>query len=403
MADTAQRPPQPEPQPRPEAPRQLLRPTVDLAQILLAIGALLLLIGGSLYIVHPFVPALIWGTTIVVTTWPLMLKLQQHLGGRRWLAVMIMLLAEVVVICIPTYGAVSTLADHADDIMDFVKGLPDYSLPSPPRWLTGVPLTEHFTREWQRLSEAGPGGMLARIEPYAAVLAKWLLVQMGLVGAFALHLLLMIILCGLLYAKGEAAVELVTALALRVAPNNGKGIVHLTGQSIRAIALGVVVTALVQASLGAAGIWLAGIPFAAVLSALVFVMCLVQLGPLLPMLGCVIWLFMHDSQLTAIVLLVWALCVSALDNVLRPILIRRAVALPLVLILAGVLGGLIAVGPVGLFIGPVILAVTYHLLLAWIALPNRVSAQDDPAGLAEAAHAASLASGPDDQSGKALS
>ncbi|WP_063910588.1 AI-2E family transporter YdiK [Paraburkholderia monticola] len=399
MADTAQRPPQPPP----EAPRQLLRPTVDLAQVLLAAGALLLLIGGSLYIVHPFVPALIWGTTIVTTTWPLMLKLQQLLGGRRWLAVTIMLLAEIVVICIPTYGAVSTLADHADEIMDFVKGLPTYSLPSPPQWLTGIPLTEHFTREWQRLSEAGPGGILARIEPYAAVVAKWLLVQMGLVGAFALHLVLMIIVCGLLYAKGEAAVELVTALALRVAPANGAGIVHLTGQSIRAIALGVVVTALVQASMGAAGIWLARIPFAAVLSALMFVMCLVQLGPLLPMLGCVFWLFMHDSQLTAIILLGWAVCVSALDNVLRPILIRRAVALPMVLILTGVLGGLIAMGPAGLFIGPVILAVTYHLLLAWIALPNRPSAQNDPAGPAGAAPGAGLAAQPTDRGGGALS
>jgi predicted PurR-regulated permease PerM len=264
-------------------------------------------------------------------------------------------------------------------------------------------LIEHFTAEWQRLSEAGPGGILARITPYATVVAKWLLVQMGLVGVFAVHLALMIVVCGLLYAKGEAAVELVTALALRVAPANGAGIVHLTGLSIRAIALGVVVTALVQASLGSAGIWLAGIPFAAVLSALVFVLCLVQLGPALPMLGCVIWLFMHGSQLTAIVLLVWTVCVSALDNVLRPILIRRAVALPLVLILAGVLGGLIAVGPVGLFIGPVILAVTYHLLLAWIALPNRPAAQSDPAGPPDAARAAGLASPPADGGDSALS
>jgi predicted PurR-regulated permease PerM len=277
---------------------------------------------------------------------------------------------------------VSTLADHSAEIMKFVEGLPNYALPSPPHWLSDVPLIGRFTQEWQRLSDAGPGGILAKVEPYAAVVAKWLLVQMGLVGAFAVHLILMIIVCGLLYGKGEAAVSLVTALALRVAPGNGANIVHLTGQSIRAIALGVVVTALVQASLGAAGVWLAGIPFAGVLSALMLVMCLIQLGPLLPMLGCVIWLFMHDSQLTAIVLLVWTIGVSALDNILRPILIRRAVALPMVLILSGVLGGLIAIGAVGLFIGPVILAVTYHLLLAWIDQPNRAAAQDNPAGSA---------------------
>ncbi|MFL9929140.1 AI-2E family transporter [Paraburkholderia sp. RL18-103-BIB-C] len=294
-----------------------------------------------------------------------------------------MLLLEIVVICIPTYAAVSTLADHTADIMNFVEKLPDYALPSPPSWLSSVPLMDHATDEWQKLSDAGPGGILAKVEPYAAVVAKWLLVQMGLVGSFAVHLILMLIVCGLLYAHGEDAVGLVTALALRVAPGSGANIVHLTGQSIRAIALGVVVTALVQASLGAAGVWLAGVPFAGVLSALMLVLCLVQLGPLLPMLGCVIWLFMHDARLTASMLLVWSIGVSALDNVLRPILIRRAVALPMVLILTGVLGGLIAIGAVGLFIGPVILAVTYHLLLAWIDQPNGSVEQGNSVGPAD--------------------
>ncbi|MFL9961296.1 AI-2E family transporter YdiK [Paraburkholderia sediminicola] len=371
------------PIPSPEPQRQAVRPTGDLARIVLAVAALVLLIGGSLYIVHPFVPALIWGSTIVVTTWPLMLAIQRRLGGRRWLAVTVMLWLEIVVICIPTYAAVSTLADHTADIMNFVERLPDYALPSPPGWLRSVPLMDHATGEWQKLSDAGPGGILAKVEPYAAVVAKWLLVQMGLVGSFAVHLILMLIVCGLLYGHGEGAVGLVTALALRVAPGNGANIVHLTGQSIRAIALGVVVTALVQASLGAAGVWAAGIPFAGVLSALMLFMCLVQLGPLVPMLGCVIWLFMHDARLTASVLLVWAIGVSALDNVLRPILIRRAVALPMVLILSGVLGGLIAIGAVGLFIGPVILAVTYHLLLAWIEQPNGSAAQGNPTGPAD--------------------
>jgi predicted PurR-regulated permease PerM len=368
---------------KPRLHRQVTAPPVDLARIVLAVGALLLLIGGSLYIVHPFVPALIWGTTIVVTTWPLMLKIQHQLGGRRGLAVTVMLLLEIVVICIPAYGAVSTLADHAEDIMTFIKDLPGYALPSPPRWLTSVPLMKHITGEWQKLSDAGPGGILAKVEPYAAVVAKWMLVQMGLVGSFAVHLILMLIVCGLLYGQGEAAVRLVTALALRVAPENGAHIVHLTGQSIRAIALGVVVTALVQASLGGAGIWLAGIPIAGVLSALLLLMCLIQLGPLLPMLGCVIWLFMHDAQLSASVLLVWTIGVSVLDNIMRPILIRRAIALPMVLIIAGVLGGLIALGAVGLFIGPVILAVTYHLLLAWIELPTKTVAGDPPGGPTE--------------------
>ncbi len=355
------------------AQRQMYRPTVDLARIVLAVCALLLLIGTSLYILHPFVPALIWGATIVVTTWPLMLKIQRSLGGRRWLAVTVMLLIEIVLICIPAFGAVSTLAEHADDIMSFIKVLPDYALPSPPAWLSGVPLLRGLAREWQTLSDAGAGGILAKVQPYAAVFAKWLLLQVSLLGMFAVQLILMVIVCGLLYADGEAAVRLVTALALRIAPENGNGIVHLTGQSIRAIALGVVVTAVVQASLGAIGIWAAGVPYAGVISVLILMMCLIQLGPLLPMLACVGWLFAHDARLVAIVLLGWTLCVSVLDNIMRPILIRRAIALPMVLILSGVIGGLLALGLAGLFIGPVILAVTFHLLLAWTEMPQKLT------------------------------
>ncbi|MGU7768606.1 AI-2E family transporter YdiK [Burkholderia sp. MR1-5-21] len=357
------------------------RPPVDLPRVVLAIGTLLLLIGGSLYVLHPFVPAIIWGTMIVVTTWPALLGLQHRLHERRGPAVVIMLLVQIVVIIVPVYGAVSTLADHAPDITAFVKGLPDYALPSPPRWVAGIPLVgARISHEWQILSDAAPGSVLATLQPYAANAARWLLARVSQLSIFMLHLLLMLIVCGLLYAKGEAAAQLVIRLAQRVAPHNGPDMIHLAGLSIRAIALGVVVTAVVQAALGALGIWIAGVPFAGVLAALLLIACLIQIGPLLPLLGCVAWLFMNGSRLTAILLLVWSIGVAMLDNILRPLLIRRAVSLPMVLILSGVLGGLLSMGVVGLFIGPVILAVTYQLLLAWIDTPGPSSgAADTPA------------------------
>lgn len=352
------------------------RPLPDLPRAVLGIGAMLLLGGGSLYILLPFVPALIWSIMIVVATWPVFLRLQRALGGHRGAAVCVMLLVQIVVIVIPVYGAVSTLADHAAEIMAFVKGLPTYALPSPPRWLGAIPVIgERIAHEWQTLSDAGPGGALARIQPYIVDGARWMLAHVSLLGVFVLHLLLMIIVCGLLYAKGETAAQLVTRVAQRISPHYGADIIRLMGLAIRAIALGIVVTAVVQASLAAAGVWVAGIPFAGVLSALLLLACLVQIGPLLPLLGCVAWLYSHDSNVAAVLLLVWTIGVSMLDNILRPILIRRAVALPMVLILAGVLGGVLSIGVAGLFIGPVVLAVTYHLLLAWVGLPDASTAQ----------------------------
>jgi predicted PurR-regulated permease PerM len=347
------------------------RPPSDLLRAVLAIGAMLLLVGGSLYILHPFVPALIWGTMIVVATWPTLIRLQGHLGGHRRLAVLVMLMVQIVVIVIPVYVAVSTLADHATEIMVFVKGLPAYALPSPPHWIAEIPLIGgRVAHEWQLLSDAGPGGALAKIQPYMVDAARWLLTRVSLLGVFVLHLVLMVIVCGLLYAKGEGAAQLVTQLAQHISPHYGAEIIHLIGQSIRAIALGIVVTAVVQASLAALGVWIAAIPYAGVLSALLLLACLVQIGPLLPLLGCVAWLYTHDAHVAALLLLVWSIGVSMIDNFLRPILIRRAVSLPMIVILAGVLGGVLSIGVAGLFIGPVILAVTYHLLLAWIGLPE---------------------------------
>jgi predicted PurR-regulated permease PerM len=142
--------------------------------------------------------------------------------------------------------------------------------------------------------------------------------------------------------------------------------VRLAGLSIRAVALGIVVTAAVQAALAGLGLYVAGVPGAGVLTALILILCLAQIGPGLPLIGAVVWLFYHDQHVAGIALAVWSVFVMAIDNVLRPLLIKRGVDLSLLLILTGVLGGVIAFGIVGLFIGPVILAVTFTLLQAWI-------------------------------------
>jgi predicted PurR-regulated permease PerM len=347
------------------------RPAVDLTRIVLATSTLLLLIGGSLYVLTPFVPALIWSAMIVVATWPALIGIQRHLNGRRAAAVAVLLLVQLVVIVIPIYAAIATVAHRAADITAFVHVLPTYALPSPPSWLPRIPVVgARFTHQWQTLSDAGPGGVLAQIQPYAAVVAHWALARASQLGIFLLYLLLTLMICGLLYAKGEFAARLLTRLAERITGDNGPEIIRLIGQSIRAIALGVVVTAMLQASLGALGVWFAGVPYAGIIGAILLIACLVQIGPLLPLLCCVAWLFLSGSRIAAILLLVWSIAVTMLDNVLRPILIRRAVELPIILILFGVLGGLLSIGVVGLFLGPVILAVTYHLLLAWIDMPD---------------------------------
>lgn len=343
------------------------RPTVDLARILLLIVILSALMVGSLYILRPFLPGLIWATTIVVATWPVLLAIQQRCGGRRWAATGMMLLILLFVIVLPLYQAISTLAEHGGAIMAAVKSLPDYALLAPPGWVRSIPLAgPRIAQEWQTLSDAGAGGLLARLEPYLTIAAHWLLSHAAIVGVFVMHMLITIVIAGILYSQGEAAADFVKRFSNRLAGQRGVAAIRLAGAAIRAVALGIVVTAVVQSVLGGIGLWIAGVPAAGILTALMVMLCLAQLGPFLPMLGGVVWLFQNDMKVAAVLLLVWALLVAMLDNLLRPMLIKRGVNLSLLLILSGVLGGMFAFGIVGLFIGPVILAVTSTLLNAWI-------------------------------------
>jgi predicted PurR-regulated permease PerM len=169
-----------------------------------------------------------------------------------------------------------------------------------------------------------------------------------------------------MYATGEGAARWVRRFGRRLAGERGEKVVRLAAQAIRGVALGVVLTALIQAVLGGLGRALAGVPFAAVLTAVMFMLAVAQIGAV-PVLVCaLVWLWFQDSVGWFVALLVWTLIVGSMDNVLRPILIRKGADLPLLLIFAGVIGGLFAFGLLGLFVGPVILAVAYTLLDAWV-------------------------------------
>ena len=193
-----------------------------------------------------------------------------------------------------------------------------------------------------------------------------MLAKAGTLAMFLLHLLLTAIIAPILYYHGETAAAGALAFARRLSGSEGERAVMLAAQAIKAVALGVVVTALVQSTLGGLGLFLAGVPLAGFLTAIMFVLAIAQIGAGPVLIFAVVWLYWKDTTVTATVFLVWAVLVGTIDNVLRPILIRRGADLPLLLIFAGVIGGLIAFGVVGLFIGPVMLAVVYTLLIGWV-------------------------------------
>jgi predicted PurR-regulated permease PerM len=343
-------------------------PSRDVSRITLGVLFIGLLIAASLWVLRPFIAATVWAATVVVATWPMMLALQARLGGRRWLAVTVMTGAMLLLLVVPLVLAVTTIVNRAGDIAGWAEAAVHAGVPPPPEWVGRIPLVgSKLRRDWQQLAATSHEELAVRAAPYARTVVQWLAGQAGNLGLLLLHFLLTVAITAILYATGETAARGVRRFARRLAADRGDAAVVLAGQAIRAVALGVVVTAIVQSAAAGIGLAVAGIPFAAVLTAIIFMLCIAQIGPLLVLAPAVGWLYWSGDAVWGSVLLVWTLMVGALDNVLRPILIKRGADLPLLLIFAGVIGGLVGFGIIGLFVGPVILAVTYRLLESWIA------------------------------------
>lgn len=342
----------------------------DLTRTVLAVLTIGILIAASFWILRPFLAAGVWATMIVVATWPLLLAAQKRLWNRRMLAVALMTLGLLLVLVIPFALAIGTIVGHADEIVAWTKTLKDAQIASPPDWLGRLPFVGTRAVEvWQEVAAAGGPGLVARIAPYAGKVAAWFAEQAGNVGGFAVESLLTVVLCAIMYATGETAAGGVRRFARRLAGDRGVNVAHIAAQAIRGVALGIVVSALVQSVLGGIGLAVAGVPFAAVLTAVMFILAIAQIGVVPVMLGALGWLYWKDQTGWLIALAIWTVFVGTLDNFLRPMLIKKGADLPLLLIFVGVIGGLIAFGVVGIFVGPVMLAVTYKLLVAWLDEP----------------------------------
>ncbi len=339
----------------------------DVTRTTLAVLFISMIILTSFWLARPFLTPFIWAAAIVVATWPLLLWLQQRLWGKRRLAVAVMTVVLLLVLVVPFLLAVVTIVDKSDVIVAWIKSLASFTVPPPPQWLASIPLAgARLADSWQQLAALSPEDLSARLAPHAGKFVSWFVSQAGSAGAMIFQFLLTVVISAILYANGDTAADGVIIFARRLAGQEGEQVSVLAAKAIRGVALGVALTAIIQSVLGGIGLALTGVPAAAVLTAVMFILCVAQLGPGLVLIPSIILLYWSGKTLGATVLLIWSVPVVILDNFLRPALIRKGADLPLLLIFAGVIGGLIAFGIIGLFIGPVVLAVAFTLLKAWV-------------------------------------
>jgi predicted PurR-regulated permease PerM len=339
----------------------------ELTRDTLAVVFLFALIAASFWILLPFLGAMVWATMIVVSTWPVLLALQHWFLNRRWLAVTAMTLLLLAVFVVPISILIGALVQNFHQIIDWTAGLSNFTLPPPPDWLGKIPVVgPRVASGWQQFATLSRDELTTRLSPYLVGVITWVAQQMGGLGSLLVQIILTVVVSAVFYATGESAATMATRFGARLAGDRGEQAIRLAGHAIRGVALGVVLTALVHAVLGGIGLAVVGVPFAVILTAVMFISATVQIGVVPIMLCAVGWLYWTGNTTSGTVLLVWTIVIAPVDNVLRPILIKKGADLPLLLILAGVIGGLFAFGIIGLFVGPVVLAVAYTLFSAWL-------------------------------------
>jgi predicted PurR-regulated permease PerM len=334
------------------------------AIVLACVAALL---WGVLAVLRPFLSAIIWAAIIVVATWPIMLHVQRLIGGYRGLAVAAMSSGLFVAVVGPVALLLGTLVTRLPELRDVGERIFATPWPEPPAWLERLPYGAQLSTQWQQAAAQSPEYWAGVIRPYLGKAAMWLSQHVGTIGGVTVDLVLTLILVVVFYLHGEALAKWTLRLAKRVGGARGVESAVLAGQAMRAIAAGVVVTALVEAVLSGLGLWAAGIPAAGVLTSVIFMLCVMQIGPMPVLIPGALWLILQQQVGWGIALAVWALMMSIGDGIMRPWLIQRGAKLPFMLVLVGVIGGLLAFGVTGIFVGPILLAVVQRLLERWMA------------------------------------
>ena len=348
--------------------------------IVMLLGGLVL---GVFLVLRPLATALLFGAILAIATWPLRRMLVRAGLGHATVA-LLMLLAALLLIGLPLLAAAprltARLAEAGRQLELALAGLST----TPPDWIAALPVVgSPLARSWQDVAGSG-GNLSAVLEPYAEWIRESVLAAARALADSVLQFVLSLIVAAMFWANGDALGAVLHDVVSRLGGRPATEALEAAAGSLRSVAYGVVGTAFIQGALMGVGAIIAGLPAPGLLGFLVMLLAISQIGaPLIIVVwgGGAWWLFLQGQPAWGIFLLVWgAVMVSASDNLIRPLLIRRGNSMPLTLVILGVFGGFLSFGFLGLFIGPALLAVAFTLLRAWRAVDLRRQDQDIAAG-----------------------
>jgi predicted PurR-regulated permease PerM len=338
--------------------------------------ALALLVVGCFLVVRPFLSALLWAVVLTFSSWPAYGWLLRVVRGRRNLAAAIMTLAITLVLLMPSITIGLTLAS---DVKEFAAGAARWfrqGPPAPPAWIERIPWVGlELKGSWDEIA-ADSGQLLSAMESLIDPVSSWLLHGGAALGRGVLELALSIFLAFFFFRDGAALGDRALAVARRLAGDRGNHLLReVAGGTIRGVVYGILGTAVAQGLLAATGFAIAGVPAAVLLGLLTFFISVIPMGPPLVWIPVSIWVFMNHGPGWGIFMVLWGLLgISSIDNLVRPIIISQGNKMPFILIFMGVVGGALAFGFIGVFLGPTLLAVSFRLVEEWLAFRRQNSA-----------------------------
>lgn len=345
---------------------------------LLAIGAIVF---ACFWIAAPLVGVLAWGALIAIALAPLHRVLARAGGNRPKTAATLLVLVLLGLVIFPLSLLPASFESAAEGIASVTNNWTELKLPAPPAWVSSFPLFGPVINEKWTAAASNSRELLAAVKPYLGPAFQWLAAQGGSLGLTILEILLSIILAGIFLTTVEGTTSVSHKIANRLGGASAENLLEVATRTVRSVAQGVIGTALIQGLLTGIGFVIAGVPFAIALGVLSFATAMLQIGTWPVWIPVAVWLFYKGQTAWAVFTAVLGIIIGVLDNFIKPLLIGRGAGVPLWIIFIGVIGGLLKIGFIGIFIGPLVLAAAYSIITSWLAEVQRRSNSDIASGV----------------------
>ncbi|HEV2979036.1 MAG TPA: AI-2E family transporter [Casimicrobiaceae bacterium] len=347
------------------APGQSAPPALGIERWITLV-VVVVLIAGCFLVLEPFLSAVLWAIILCCTTWPLFDRLQRVMRGRLTLASLAVTLAMALVVLAPFVIVGISLAENANELLDEAKHFIDAGPPDPPSWVGQIPLVGASARDYWASIAHNTAELMGDLKQYIKPLQAFAIGSGALLGRGLLELALSIFIAFFLYRDGAAISRRLTAGVEHIAGERGLRLMRVAVATMRGVVYGILGTAIAQGVLAGIGLWLASVPAAPLLGLATFFFSPLPIGPPLVWGAAAIWLFYTGHTGWAVFLVAWGvLVVASVDNFIKPLIISRGSNLPFILVLLGILGGVVAFGFIGVFLGPTLLAIGFALVNDW--------------------------------------